>query len=134
MPQLISVMACRYAEALQHLLADAVAGDACPWPGAAALEAALARGVAFVVAYRDGEAVGLLAYRQAGGSVAVEHVHVRPGARRQGVATRMLQAVEVLASAMGSPRLTAPRSPGFDLTRRGYAETSEASFEKPLSR
>lgn len=130
MPHLISVMACRAPEPIAMLLKGCASAEPLPWRTEADLEKAVAGGVAFVVAYREGVPVGALAYRLKGGSLTIEQILVLPDARREGVALRMLRSLEALGIAMGAPALTAASGVAMPLGRLGYVESD--GFSKSL--
>jgi GNAT superfamily N-acetyltransferase len=130
---LVTVMTCQEPDVLLEVLRASAGGSRRAMPAGiqdhADLRAAMAGGLAFLVAYRgrvDGRArpEGAVAYRWDHGALRVVHVAVRDGARNLGVGRRLVQAVENVAAALGAPRVAV--SPGTDegkvafLRRLGY--------------
>ncbi|MEB3220740.1 MAG: GNAT family N-acetyltransferase [Candidatus Sericytochromatia bacterium] len=135
---LVTVMTCQDPAILLEVLRASSGGHRRMMPAGihdeADLRAAMAGGLAFLVAYKgraDGRArpEGAVAYRWDHGALRVVHVSVRDGARNLGVGRRLVQAVENVASALGAPRVAV--SPGEDegrvtfLRRLGYESYGE---------
>ena len=84
-------------------------------PGIVAAEDVLAvmrGGMAFFVAYQgrltgENQPVGAIGYRWERGTLRITHVAVRLEARGTGVARRLVQAVEAVATALGSQSVSA---------------------------
>lgn len=96
---------------------------------------------AFLVARADGAAIGCGAVRLIDAATAeIKRMYVEPGARGQGIARRLLEALEAEARTLGARRVlleTGPRQPEAIAlySRAGYAATGAfAGYEdSPLS-
>ncbi|MEB3285780.1 MAG: GNAT family N-acetyltransferase [Candidatus Sericytochromatia bacterium] len=112
----LTVMTCQDNAVLLEVLRAAALGSRRLMPpglyDAADIKAAMAGGLAFLVAYAgpiqaQSKPVGAVAYRWDHGALRIIHVAVLESTRGTGVARRMVQAVENVAQALGAPRVAA---------------------------
>ncbi|MEB3196500.1 MAG: GNAT family N-acetyltransferase [Candidatus Sericytochromatia bacterium] len=145
---LITVMTCQDAGVLIELLKSAAKGSRRHMPAGirdeADLRAAMAGGLAFLAAYRTpvggrSAPVGAIAYRWDHGALRIQHVAVREEARGGGVARRMVEAVENVATALGAPRIAASAGTTAGdqaflerLGYEGYGSGERVPMTKPL--
>ena len=135
---LVSVVTCQDPAVLLEVLEASAGGMRRRMPAGirdvADLRAAMAGGLAFLVAYSGPVSghtrpVGAVAYRWDLGALRIVHVAVRDVSRSIGVGRRLVQAVENVAAALGAPRVAV--SPGADpervafLKRLGYEAFGE---------
>jgi GNAT superfamily N-acetyltransferase len=131
----ITVMTCRDPQVILELLNQAQGAQLAPVKDADSLLEDLRLGVAFFVAYADAEPVGVLGYRWAASAMRVVQVAVKENHQRQGIARRLLQAVEAVGQALGTRNVTlevpSAIQPLFE--RCGYAPSGEAlRSDRPL--
>lgn len=124
----ITVMTSNHAPTLEALL----------WPeaeGPSPIPEMRQAGAAFLVASRDGEPAGAIAYRWEGMNLRVLRLRVAPAHRHAGVARRMLQAIEAIGASLGTRlvRLQAPPASAGICQQVGYQPEPGAGFVKVLS-
>lgn len=80
-------------------------------------------GVTLLLARRGGRAVGFALARQAADEAELLLLAVHPEVRRQGIASRLIEQVEVIARARGATRLFLEVRDGNDQAQHLYART-----------
>jgi GNAT superfamily N-acetyltransferase len=123
----IAVMTSRDAHQIFEVMRDAASGSRRHLPpgvsGVDDLIALMHDGVAFFVAYLDGEPVGALGYRWERRALKIVHVAVKEQHQRLGVGRRLVQAVESVGFALGTTTVVteaAPEGMALPFERFGY--------------
>lgn len=129
----IAVMTSRDAHQIYEVMRDAASGRRRHLPpGVGDVEDLLAimrGGVAFFVAYVDGQPVGCLGYRWERATLRIFHVAVKEQHQRLGVGRRLVQAVESVGFALGTTTVSVEvGEEGMELPfeRFGYARLADA--------
>jgi GNAT superfamily N-acetyltransferase len=128
---LITVMTSRDAAQIFEVMRDAADGQRCHLPpgvsGEDDLTMCMRDGVAFFVAFLDGEPVGALGYRWERRALKIVHVAVKSQHQRHGVGRRLVQAVESVGFALGTTTVAAELAPDgmvLPFERFGYQRTA----------
>lgn len=137
---IVTVMTSRDAQRIFEVMRDAACGRrrGLP-PGVGEVEdlvAIMRGGVAFFIAYIEGQPVGVIGYRWERATLRIFHVAVKEQHQRLGVGRRLVQAVESVGFALGTTNVSAEvgqDGPQLPFERFGYqAATAGRGSERVL--